>query len=268
MEGLRWTAVPNGPGPSAERTRSLAQAPVGAYGGPAWGGESCLDGGWCPWRACGGGQLTMPTAHHLGGHGVLSKWLSVPMEHMRGTAVRNGRTQDSCRGGGWCLWRCYGGWQFPTARAHQLGGRGVLHRRRMECLWGTVDPNGPRPLVGGTGSPALAAVGAYGGCAGDGSSQRPETTSWGDGESCPLGGRAYGGRARDVGSQTAVAHRLEGRGVLPRQRSVPMEGLRVRAVPNGAGPPAKGTWSPARVAVNAYGGPARERRAHRPATTI
>ena len=102
---------------------------------------------------------------------------------------------------------------------------------------------------------------------GDGSSQRPETTSWGDGESCPLGGQAYGGRARDVSSQKAGAHRLGGRGVLPRQRSVPMEGLGVRAIPNGAGPLAKGTRSPARVAVSAYGGPARERRAHRPAPT-
>ena len=161
----------------------------------------------------------------------------------------------------------------------------------MEMLWGMAAPNGPGtpagrtgrpaqtavgaygvplgdgrpqrpgPLVGGTGSPALAAVGAYGRSVGDGSSQRPKTTSWGDGESCPLGGQAYGGRARDANSQTAGAHRLGGRGLLHRQRSVPMEGLRVRAVPSGADPPAKGTRSPARVAVSAYGGPARERRA-------
>ena len=67
----------------------------------------------------------MPTVHHLGGHGVLSKWHSVPMAGVRGTAVRNG----------------------------------------------------PGPPTGGTGTPAEAADGAYGGAMGDGSSQRPGHTS-------------------------------------------------------------------------------------------
>ena len=69
----------------------------------------------------------MPTAHHLGGHRVLSKWLSVPMEHMQGTAVRNG----------------------PDP--------GLLPRRwlvPMEVLWGMEVPNGPGTPAGRTRSRA------------------------------------------------------------------------------------------------------------------
>ena len=70
--------------------------------------------------------------------------------------------------------------QLPTARAQQMGGRGVLPRWRsvpMEGLRGTAVPNGPVPRAGATGSPAEAAVGAYGGSAGDGGSPRPGPTS-------------------------------------------------------------------------------------------
>ena len=78
---------------------------------------------------------------------------------------------------------------------------------------------------------------------GDGSSQRPRPTSWGAGESC-LGGirclwRACGRRQFPM----ARAHQLGGQGVVPRGRSVPMEGLRGTTVPNGPGPPAGGLSS-------------------------
>ena len=81
--------------------------------------------------------------------------------------------------------------RFPTARAHQLGGRGILPRRRsvpMEGLRGTVVPNGPGPPAGGTGSPAQVAVGAHGGPVGDGSSQQHGPNCSGDKQSCPGGG--------------------------------------------------------------------------------
>ena len=64
---------------------------------------------------------------------------------------------ESCLGGGRCLWRAYGGRRFPTARAHQLGGRGVVPKWRsvpIGGLPGTVFPNGPGPEARGTGSPA------------------------------------------------------------------------------------------------------------------
>ena len=57
-----------------------------------------------------------------------------------------------------------------------------------------------------------------------------------------------------VGPTTAQAHQLGRQGVLLRQRSVPMEGLRGTVVPSGPGPPAGGTGSPAQVVVGAYGG--------------
>ena len=194
----------------------------------------------------GGGQFPMARAHQLGGRAVTARWRSVPMEAMRGAAVPR-----ACRGR-----------QFPTARAHQLGGRGVLPRRRGG-LRGTALPNGPGPSTGGTGSPALVAVGAYGGLAGDGSPLWPGPTSSGDSEPSPGGSRcsrrAYGGQQ----FPTAPAHRLRGREVLPRQRSVLMGALRGTALPNGLGPPTWGTGSPALVAVGAYGGPAGDGSPHR-----
>ena len=209
MEGLRGTAVPHGPGPPADGTGSLAQAAFDAYGGPTGDGSS---------------QLPGPT---IWGDG------------------------ESCPGNGRRLWRACGGRQFPMAQAHHLGGRKAVPRWwsvPMEGLWGTAVPNGPGPPSGGTRSRALAAIGAYGGPAGDGSSQRPRPTSWGGGESCQGGGRgvcsAFGGRqfptartnnsGTGIVAQTAVgaygAHvgdgcseppqptRLGQRGVLPRRR--------------------------------------------------
>ena len=78
---------------------------------------------------------------------------------------------------------------------------------------------------------------------------------------------AYGGPAGDGSSQTARAHQLGGRGVLPRRRSVPIEGLQGTAAPIGAGPPTRGTGSPAQAAVGAYGGPAEDSSSQRPGPT-
>ena len=232
---------PSGPVPPAGGTGSPAQAAVGAYGAPlgdssphrhgltSWGeGEPCPGGGGCLGNACGGRQPPLARAHHLGGREVRPRRRSLPMEHLRGTAAPSGagpparRTEsptkavviaygalardgtpqrrgpaswgdgESCPGGGGCRWSAYRGRQPPSARAHGLGGQRVLPRRwslPMECLLGTVAPSGPDPPTGGTGSPAQAAVGAYGAPVGDGSPQRPKPTSWGDGEWCPGGGR-------------------------------------------------------------------------------
>ena len=110
----------------------------------------------------------------------------------------------------------------------------------IEGLKGRVVPNGPGPPTGGTGSPAQAAIAAYVGPVGDGSSQRPGPTSWGDGESCPGASRylwrVCGGRP----PPSARAHQMGGRGILPRRRSVPMEGLQVTAIFISPGPPAGG----------------------------
>ena len=106
----------------------------------------------------------------------------------------------------------------------------------MERLRGTVAHIGPGPPIGGMGG-SQAAVGAHGGPAGHGTSQRPGPTSWGDGESYPRGVRCL------------------------------WRACRGRHVPNGPGPPAGGTGSPAQVAVGAYGGRAGDGSSQRPGPT-
>ena len=134
---------------------------------------------------------------------------------------------ESCLDGDRCLWKAYGERQFPTAQAHQLGGRGVLPGRRlvpMKDLRGRRLPTARAHKPGGTGSRVQVAVSAY-------------------------GGRDGNGR-----SQTARAHQPGGRRVLPRRRSVPTEPVRGTEVPNGPGTPARGTGRLAPVAVTDYGG--------------
>ena len=123
---------------------------------------------------------------------------------------------EPCPSSCWCLWRVCGGWQFPTARANQLAGQGVLPRWRsvpMDGLRGTAVPNGLGPPAGGTGIPAEAAV------------------------------RAYGGPAEVGSSQRSGPPKSRERGVLPRRRSLAMERLWGRAAPNGPGPLVRGTGS-------------------------
>ena len=108
----------------------------------------------------------MARAHQLGGWEVLPRRWWVPMEGLSGTALPNGLSPP-------------GG-----------GGQGLVPRRRsvpMERLWATVTHIGEAPPARGTRSPAKVGISAYGGIAGDGSSQRPGPTGWGDGET-PLGG--------------------------------------------------------------------------------
>ena len=140
-----------------------------------------------------------------------------------------------------------GRWKSYNARAHQLGGRGVLPRRRslpMERLRGTAAPIGAGPPRGGTGSPAQAVVGAYGLHAGDGSPQWPGPTKWGDGESCPGGARCLWSACGGWQPPKARAHQLGGRGVPPRRRSaglvpylkgylIPLPGCPTGRVPTG-----------------------------------
>ena len=148
-ECLWGTATPCGPGLATGGTGSPARAAVGAYRVPAGDASPLLPG---------------PTSLGDG---------------------------ESCPGGGGCLPSACGGRQPPSARAHQLGGRGVVTRQQLvhtECLRGTSAPCDRGPPAEGTGSPAQAAVGAHGGPAGDGGSQRPGPTSWGDAESYPCGG--------------------------------------------------------------------------------
>ena len=87
-------------------------------------------------------------------------------------------------------------------------------------------PNGAGPPVGGTASPAQAMAVAYGVLTGN---SRQPATAW--------------------------AHLLGGQRVMPKWWSLPTECLRGIAAPNGAGPPARGTGSPAQLVVAAYAGP-------------
>ena len=157
---------------------------------------------------------------------------------VNGSSQRPGPTSwgdgGSCPGGGWCLWCECGGRQFPTFRAHQLGGRGVMPRRRsvpMEGLRGPALPNGPGLTSWGDGESypgvgrclwracgggllptahahqlggwgiAEAAHGTHGGLAGSASSQQPEALSRRDEERAEAVIGVYGEPARDGCSQ-------------------------------------------------------------------
>ena len=84
----------------------------------------------------------------------------------------------------------------------------------------------------GTGSLAQAAVGAHGGLAGEGSSQGPLPTGWGDMDCFPSGAWCLWSTCEGRLCAMARAQQLDGRGVLPRRRLVPMEVLWGMAVPN------------------------------------
>ena len=109
--------------------------------------------------------------------------------HQRGLISLGER--GSCLGCGRCLWEAYRGRKLPSARVHQLGGRGVMPERQplpMEHLHGTCAPLSAGPLANGTGMPAEEAVTAFGAHTKDGSPHRRGFTRGGGGESCP-GGR-------------------------------------------------------------------------------
>ena len=212
--------------------------------------------------------VPMARAHHFGGRRVLPRWRSVPMEGLRGTAIPNCPSPPT-RGTGSPARAAVGAYEgppgtpVPNSPGPQTWGDGESSPGGGWCLWRAcrerVFPNGPGAPAGRTESPTQAAVGAYGARAGDGSSQWPGPTTWGDGASCPGGGQclwqACGGRQ----FATAWAHQLGGRAHPTRQWSVPMEVRRGMPVPNGPGPPAGRMRSLAQAVVGAYGGPAGDR---------
>ena len=224
MEGLRWLAAP-----SSGPTR---------FGD----GESCPSGGQCPWWACGGRQWPGPAGW---GAEVLSKWRSVSIGGLRGTAVRNG------------LGPLGGGMGSPAEAA--VGAYGGTMGDGSSQRWGAQ--------AKGTGSPAHTAVGAYGVPVGDGRPQWPGPTSRREQESCPSGGPCLWSECGGRHILTPRAHQLGGWGVLPRRRWVPMEPLRGMAGPNGPGPPPWGMRSPSQAAVGAYGGPVGDGSSQRPGAT-
>ena len=185
-------------------------------------GESRPGSGPCLWSVCGG-------------------WLPQRREP---TSWGDGKF---CLGGSRCLWSAGRGQLPSSARAHQLGRRGVLPRRRslpMEGIRGTAAPMAQARQLAGqkvpvrrrllpverlnrtaapseaglaagrTQSPAKEAVAVYGAHAGHGSPHRRGPTSWGE------------------------------RKVLPRRRSLPMERVWGTAARNDPGQPAGGTESP------------------------
>ena len=145
MEGLRGPVVPYGSSSATGGTGSLAEAAIGAYGGPA------EDGCFQRRRSTSWGDTeSFPKAVVAYGGPAKDGGAQRPGPASWGDA-------ESCPGGTWCLWRAYGGRQFPTVWAPQLGGRGALPRRRsvpMEGFLGMAVPNGPGPPASGTGSTA------------------------------------------------------------------------------------------------------------------
>ena len=172
MERLRGTTPPIGPGPPAGGLGSRAQAT-----------------GRCLWSARGGRLPPSAGAHQQSGRGVLPSHRLVPMERLQGIASSSvlgppargmvspaqvavgaygapagdgcppGRGPTSWADGdpdrrGLRLWSAYGGRLPPLARAHQLGGRGALPRRRsvpMAPLPRTGAPISSGPRASGTG---------------------------------------------------------------------------------------------------------------------
>ena len=195
----------------------------------AWG-----DGEFCPGGGCRRKmELLQCTATLLGGSEQCNSCNTLP--HRLGVVGSGTRAMrwpsswedgESCPGGGRCLKSACGGWQPPSARAHQPGGRGVLPRTwspPKDCLRGIAAPIGAGPPAGRMGSPAQEAVAA-----------------WGDGESCPGGGRCLRSACGGWQPSEARAHLLGGWGVLPGRRSLPKERLRGMAAPIGVGPQAGG----------------------------
>ena len=145
------------------QTASAGDASPRRRGPISWGDrEPYLDGGHYLKNMCGtaapigaglvdGGtgspaQAAVAVQRVFAGHGN---------PHRRGsTALGDG---ESCPGGYRCIKSAYRGRQYPSARAHQLAGQGVLPRRwslPKEPLRGTVTPIGVGSPVGGMGCPA------------------------------------------------------------------------------------------------------------------
>ena len=234
MERLRGTAASNGPGQLAGGTGSPTQASVAAYGARVT--ATTIGAG--P-QAGGMGSPTKAAVGALGAH-VGDGSLQRPGPTTWGDG-------GSCPGGSPCLWSVCGGRHPPAAQAEQLGGRGVPPRRQsvpMERLRGTAAPTTHANQLGGRGVPPRRRAAHANQLGGRGVPPMQHlrgmaaTISAGP----PLGGQrtACGGRV----PPSVGAHKLGGRQVLPKRRSVPMTCPLGTATPVGAGPQAGGTWCP------------------------
>ena len=128
----------------------------------------------------------------------------------------------------------------------------------MECLREAAAPKARAHPPVGTGSPAQAVVGALGGPQGGSIPQGPGTPAWGDGDSCPGGGRSPRRACEGQRSPRFGHTSMRGRGVLPRRCSVLFEGpWGGQQSPRPGHTSLGGTGSPAQVVVGVQGGPAR-----------
>ena len=117
------------------------------------------------------------------------------MAAANGAGTRAWEDMQSRSIGGRCLCSACVGWQPPTTRAHELGGRGVVLSRwsllKGHFRW-LAAPNGGGPLAGGTVCRSRWVVATYG---------------------APVG---------HIKHQLARAHVVGGRGVLPGRWPPPM----------------------------------------------
>ena len=158
-------------------------------------------------------------------------------------------TRSPAPAGGRSLRSACGGWYPPTARAHQMGGRGVPPMRRSlpkECLRGKSSPQRRRPIGwGGHGVRHRCLRAAYGG---DSNLQRRGPISCGDGESYGSSGRCPRGSSGDINPPMArpLARGEGGRAqvVVTTQRAPTGDGT-----PSSLGPPGRVTASPIEVVV-------------------
>ena len=166
---------------------------------------------------------------------------------------------ESCPGAGGCSGGPAGG-SSPQGPGTPAWGDGESCPSGGRCSrrarWGRQSPRPGHTTLGGMGSPAQAVVGGEGGPVWDNSPLGPGTPNWGDGESCPSGGRCSR-RACEGQQLPRPGHAsLGGRGILPGRGWVLKEGLRGAAVPKSRAHQPRGVGNPAQAVVGAEGGPA------------
>ena len=122
-----------------------------------------------------------------------------------------------------------------------------------EGLRGAAVPKARAHQPRGTGGPSHAVVRAQGGPASGSSPQRLGTPAWGDGESCPVGGRCSRRTCEGQQPPKRGDTSLRGRGLVPRRWSVFKEGLRRAAAPKAQAHQPRGTGKPAQAVGVAQG---------------
>ena len=145
-----------------------APSPICASYNEARSVSQTLGGGLCLWSAHEGGSPQRPRPTSWGRGSPTSSPVSACGAFARDNCLAwlgIGVDGDSCQRGGNRLWSACRGQLPPSARAHQLGGRGVLPMRRsvpMARLLGTDAPIAAGPRARGPAGPAQGAVGTYG----------------------------------------------------------------------------------------------------------